>query len=304
MTPEVAVVIPTHNRLALLLDAALRSALAQEDVKVEVIVVDDGSTDDTTAVLESLHDERVRALRHAVPRGVAAARNTGIGAASAPWIAFLDDDDLWSPRKLRTQLDALSRVDADFAYTGVVVVDERRQPTAFAPPPEAATLGQALRRRNVLTAGSSSVVAATGLVERAGGFDERFPLFADWDCWVRLLRDARPVACEDVLVAYVRHAGRMALPIASTIDEVRRLRAEHGRDAFDPDDESFLTWVAAEHRRGGRRADAAAAYVRAAVAGRAPVHLVRAALTVGGRRTERPAATVAPLPAPDWLAKW
>ena len=103
--PVVSVVIPTADRWPLLSTCALRSALGQHDVEHEVIVVDDGSSDETPRRLEELGDPRLRILRHATRQGVSQARNTAIEAARGEWIAFLDDDDLWSPRKLRVQLD-------------------------------------------------------------------------------------------------------------------------------------------------------------------------------------------------------
>src|SRR5213592_4830183 len=103
--PEVSVVIPTHSRWDLLSTAALPAALAQEAVVLEIVIVDDGSTDSTAERLAEITDTRVRVIRHERARGVAQARNAGIGAARGTWIALLDDDDLWAPDKLRTQLD-------------------------------------------------------------------------------------------------------------------------------------------------------------------------------------------------------
>src|ERR687896_831399 len=120
--PDVTVVIPTRSRWDLLSTAALPSALAQEDVEIEVIVVDDGSSDTTPDALAELADPRVRVLRHQRARGVARARNAGIAAARGEWIAFLDDDDLWSPRKLRLQLERAADTKAHVLYTGVIEI--------------------------------------------------------------------------------------------------------------------------------------------------------------------------------------
>jgi glycosyltransferase involved in cell wall biosynthesis len=100
---DVTVVIPTHNRKELL-DRTLRSVLAQEDVDLSVVVVDDGSADGTEAFVQALADPRVSVVRHPEARGVSAARNTGIARATTTWLAFVDDDDLWAPTKLRAQL--------------------------------------------------------------------------------------------------------------------------------------------------------------------------------------------------------
>src|SRR5829696_5642514 len=96
-SPTVSVVIPTRNR-SQLLSRTLQSALNQEEVAVEVVVVDDGS-DNRDALVPEIEDTRVRLVRHRQRRGPAAARNTGIEAARAPWVAFLDDDDLWAPHR-------------------------------------------------------------------------------------------------------------------------------------------------------------------------------------------------------------
>ena len=90
---DVSVVIPTRNRSALL-SRTLRSALRQEHVEFEVIVVDEASSDDTPALLSAVGDSRVRVLRHEMPRGLSGARNHGAEHARAEWLAFLDDDDL------------------------------------------------------------------------------------------------------------------------------------------------------------------------------------------------------------------
>ena len=113
---EVSVIVPTRNRSALLA-MTLRSVLRQRDVDLEVIVVDDASTDDTPRVLAALTDTRVRVIRHAMPSGVAAARNHAAAETQADWLAFIDDDDLWAPEKLLCQLQAAQQLGRDWAYT-------------------------------------------------------------------------------------------------------------------------------------------------------------------------------------------
>ncbi|MFC6974687.1 glycosyltransferase family 2 protein [Halomicroarcula sp. GCM10025709] len=106
--PRVSVVVPTYNR-ADTVGRAVESALAQTVTDIEVVVVDDGSTDDTAAVVTGIDDERVRYLAHERNRGRSAARNTGIEAARGEYVAFLDSDDRWLPGKLDRQLAELSR---------------------------------------------------------------------------------------------------------------------------------------------------------------------------------------------------
>src|SRR5215468_3685681 len=105
MTLEVSVIIPTFNRRPMVVEA-IRSVLVQREVRFELIVVDDGSTDGTPAAVEETLENATAAVRfiRTERRGVAAARNLGVEAAAAPLIGFLDSDDLWKPEKLSRQL--------------------------------------------------------------------------------------------------------------------------------------------------------------------------------------------------------
>src|SRR5215211_487544 len=131
-TPGVTVVIPTRDR-AHLVAGVVASALDQRGVAVEVVVVDDASTDETPQRLEAIEDRRLRVLRNEVNRGIEAARG--------PWVAFLDDDDLWAPGKLRAQLAAPGAQAAVLVYAGAVAVDAGRRIQRVLPAP---TDGEAL----------------------------------------------------------------------------------------------------------------------------------------------------------------
>src|SRR5207248_7970393 len=181
----VTVIIPTRDRWPLL-SVTLRSALAQEDVALEVVVVDDGSTDETPERLASESDERVRVIRHPESRGVAAARNSAIEAARGEWIAFLDDDDLWAPHKLHTQLAAADERDAAWVYSSALVVDDRRSVLDVIDAPDPDRLLALLLAYNPMPAGASNVVARTKVVRDLGGQDETLSHFAGWDLWIKL----------------------------------------------------------------------------------------------------------------------
>src|SRR5260370_6154365 len=103
---KVSVVIPTYNR-ARVVGGAIESALAQTHERLEVIVVDDGSTDDTAERVGRRRDPRLRYVRreHA---GVSSARNAGIGAPTGDLVSFLDSDDLWKPENIETEIAALA----------------------------------------------------------------------------------------------------------------------------------------------------------------------------------------------------
>jgi glycosyltransferase involved in cell wall biosynthesis len=290
--PEVTVVIPTRSRWDLLSTAALPSALGQEKVDVEVVVVDDGSTDETAERLRAGYDARVRVVRHTRSRGVARARNAGIKAARAEWIAFLDDDDLWAPRKLRVQLDAAYSRGASFAYGGAAAVAEDRSWMYSLAPPDADLLQSVLLQRNVLWGGCSNVLVRTNVVRGLGGFDERLFQLTDWDLWIRLSQAGPGSACAEVLVACIEHARSMLL---TTADDVfleleyvdRKHRAAREAAGVHLDRRMFTRWVALGHRRSGRRSRAALLYLAGALRNRDPSSLVRAAsLPLGDRALE------------------
>lgn len=125
----VSVVIPTYNRAALLVET-VRSVLAQTVAPREILVVDDGSTDDTPAVCAGF-PAPVRVIRQA-NAGLPSARNTGIHAARGEWVALCDSDDLWHPRKLEVQLAAVAAVPgARWSLTGCSIIDEESRPVAL-----------------------------------------------------------------------------------------------------------------------------------------------------------------------------
>jgi glycosyltransferase involved in cell wall biosynthesis len=289
--PLVSVVIPTHNRWRRL-PRALRTALGQEGVDLEVVVVDDGSTDNSPAVLRSVRDPRVRVLRNETSRGVAAARNRGIQAADGEWIAFLDDDDLWSPQKLRLQLERAAATRADFAYAGALRLREPDVVLGVDAAPSPVDFARQMLITNVLPSGPSNVVARADLVRRLGGFDEALAFVADWDLWIRLGARGSAAACPDLLVGYVEHEGNMSVSVGdAAIAEFRYLVAKH-RSASDEagarfDIARFMRGVAYGHLRAGRRLRAARTYVRGAVSGSVGNVARAAAAAVGGPPARR-----------------
>jgi glycosyltransferase involved in cell wall biosynthesis len=273
--PEVSVVIPTRNRWEVLESSALRSALSQQDVELEVVVVDDGSSDGTTARIRELDDERLRIVRHEQAKGVAAARNAGVAAARGEWIAFLDDDDLWSPRKLRSQLDRAAATGASFVYARVIELDDDGNVLQVSPA-EATSL-EILLKWNTVPAGASNILARADHVRATGGFDERLTYVADWDAWINLARLGDIALVPEVLVAYIRHGSGMGFSGRTAVDEMRYFVEKHRPQGLRVDPAVFLWWIAADNRLNGRRRDAAATYFRTAVAYRKPQRVVRAA---------------------------
>ena len=305
-SPEITVVVPTRNRWHFL-RATLESALAQEGVELEVIVVDDGSTDETQARLGEIADPRLRTVRHDVARGVAPARNHGIAEARGEWIAFLDDDDLWAPGKLAMQLAVARERAAGFVYCGAAHFDETGAVLWIEPAPATEMLGQQLRTGNVIPAGASNVIARASAVRQAGGFDESFFHVADWDLWLRLADKVPAAASAEIAVGYRKHAHNMLTERGQdAMREFDRLAAKHPH----PDGNwrqggvALARWLGQNHLRAGRRADAARCFLRGALVYRSR----RCALLAAGavvdpravRRALRPEPGAADA-APGWL---
>jgi glycosyltransferase involved in cell wall biosynthesis len=307
-SPEVTVVIPTRDRRSLLL-RTLRSALAQEGVPLEIVVVDDGSSDDTRTAVEALGDNRLRLIRHERPRGVAGARNAGIAAASGEWVAFLDDDDLWAPHKLRTQLAVAAERGADFTYTGAVLVSAELEPLLEREAPAVAELHERIPFANPVAAGGSSVVVRSELARAVGGFDDKLDQLTDWDMWWRLAEAGTPAPCSETLVAYVQHAGSMLLSDPrGVVREREYLDVKHGlgpEQLRDAERVWFWRWAAEGAARAGRRRQAAMLFLRGGVTHRSGFDVLLAAATLLRGAPERAGDDGRPRPAaPDWLAPY
>ena len=176
--PLVSAVIPTYN-YAQYLPEAVESALAQTYPNMEVIVVDDGSTDRTRECLAP-YRERI-AYIYQPNRGLSAARNTGIAAARGEWIALLDSDDTWHPEKTALQLRAAEGMD-HLALVGSPPAD--RMPEHLAPP-----VVRVLEVRDFLLnvpLGPSSALIRRRCLEDVGLFDESLTSVEDRDMWLRL----------------------------------------------------------------------------------------------------------------------
>jgi glycosyltransferase involved in cell wall biosynthesis len=282
--PEVSVIIATRNRWQILLAHGLPSALAQQGVDLEVIIVDDASDDDTPSHLREISDPRVRIVTHAVNRKLPAARNTGIGVARGGWLAFLDDDDLWSPDKLRRQIDAAHRAKASWVYGGSVVVDLEKRLLGRDPLPEPEDLPSLLQRGNFVPGGGSNVVVSASTIERVGGFDEELLFFEDWDLWLRLADASLPAVCREVVMARVEHPNNMVLrDVKQVMPAYVRMIRKHGA-VTRRGQLSVAEWVAYEHVRAGRRFSAAGLYLRAATTYRSAGNVVAALGALFGDR--------------------
>jgi len=221
------VLIPTRNRNALL-SLSLRTALWQRDVDFEVIVVDDGSTDATPNVLQDLANDRLRVVRHEVPRGVSSARNRGIAEARGRWVAFFDDDDVWAPGKLALQLQAAEKSGRPWVYAGAVKIDKDLRIVGGSPPPPPNVVAASLPRWNLVPGGCSGVVVLRSELGFTGGFDPTLVNLADWDLWIRLGNRGVPEWVRDPLVGYRQHSGQASLDVGLILREANVLERRYG----------------------------------------------------------------------------
>jgi glycosyltransferase involved in cell wall biosynthesis len=273
--PEVSVIVPTRNR-CLELGLAVRSALGQLGVQLEVVIVDDGSTDATGQLVSRISDPRVRYLRRTMSVGVSAARNAGIAEARGRWIAFLDDDDVWAPTKLARQIEVMAASGRTWSYAGDVVVDRALNILAGGPPPPPDVVVRSLERHNSVPAGASNIIVGADALATAGPFDPELSIHEDWDMWIRLARAGPPDWVCSPLVAISFHDHNASRDTAAML---RQLVVVAERYGIRVDRARHLRWAAWYALLEGRRADATGLYVRAVAAGDI-TSLGRAAVTV------------------------
>jgi glycosyltransferase involved in cell wall biosynthesis len=183
--PTVTVIIPAYNQ-SRYLGEAVQSVLAQTYGDFEIVVVDDGSTDDTRSVAAGFTDPRVRYI-YQQNRGLSAARNTGIRHARGALLTFLDSDDLFLPEKLGLLVAALDEnPHVGFVAGQAVLIDEVSRPVG-----EVFDRGLPADRSELLLGNPlhvGSVLLRREWQERVGLFDETLRSYEDWDMWLRLVR--------------------------------------------------------------------------------------------------------------------
>jgi len=182
--PNVSVIIPAYNRRYLLQDA-LESVLRQDYSDYEIIVVDDGSPDNTYNTLKK-YKGHIRYI-YQKHKGVSSARNTGIRAAEGAYIAFLDSDDLWMPAKLSMQMQFIQKMpDTCICYTREKWIRYGRAitpPQIYMPPLDKDIFQRLL---SCCFIGASSVIIRRDMFDLIGYFDENLPCCEDLDLWLRI----------------------------------------------------------------------------------------------------------------------
>ena len=201
--PAVSIIIPTYNR-GHVLGRAIQSVLAQTYQDFDLIIIDDGSTDETEKLVKSFNSEMIRYIRHNENKGPAAARNTGIQLASGDYIAFLDSDDEWMPEKLEKQMRIFEKapLEVGIVHTGFVMTrnNKKRYIRSGGIASKDGGVFSNLRK-------GDSVLPSTTLVKvecfkRAGVFDERFSPIEDSELFLRMSRYYQFKCVNEPLVIY------------------------------------------------------------------------------------------------------
>jgi len=183
--PTVSVIIPTYNR-AEVLPRAIKSVLAQTYDDLELIIVDDASTDDTAAIVEQFDDNRVQYYCLDKNSGANVARNLGIDNAKGDYIAFLDSDDEWKQSKLERQMQQLlSSEEYGASYTAVAQLNVDGQLNAISRASAHGDISKHLLRGNIVGT-FSSVIVSKKVIEIAGKPDPKLPCWQDWEWYFRL----------------------------------------------------------------------------------------------------------------------
>lgn len=206
---QVSVILATYNR-GDRLSRAVESVLRQTFDAIELIIVDDGSTDDTRSYLATLDDPRVRVIYHESNKGCGAARNTGIAAARAPFIAFQDSDDEWGVTMLERQIKRRAEMGDEYGASYCAKFVHGRDDhghfgpryAAYAPivtarVVEGDILHTVLRQALVST---QTLVVRKDILDSVGGFDESLRIGLDWELSIRLARTTKFAFVQEPLV--------------------------------------------------------------------------------------------------------
>ncbi len=201
--PKVSVIIPTHNR-SHLISRSIQSVLNQTYQDFEIIIVDDGSTDNTEEIIKEFQEQnkRIRYIRHKENKGGAAARNTGIRAAQGEYVAFQDSDDEWLPEKLDKQMKLFENVSREVGvvYTGVWRIENNKKnyiPFSYITKKEG-NIHKELLRGNFVT--TQAAIVRKECFKKEEMFDEALPRLQDWELFIRLSKSYKFKCIDEALV--------------------------------------------------------------------------------------------------------
>lgn len=205
----ISVVIPTHNRSDLL-KRAVESVRKQSIEDIEIIIVSDGSTDDTDIVVENLkiEDSRINYISYKTPLGANTARNKGIEAASGVYVAFLDDDDEWAPKKLEKQLAVFQSDNSiGLVYTGSNLIYVHENIEYKNTPGHSGDLSKQILFNNIIGT-TSTVMVKKAILDQTDYFDTSLGALQDYDLWIRICQLTKIGVVKEACINYYNYTGK------------------------------------------------------------------------------------------------
>ncbi|MBQ0831325.1 glycosyltransferase family A protein [Marinobacter sp.] len=230
----VSVIVPVYNREKLVTET-VASILDQTYRDIEIILVNDGSTDRSLSVIKNLQQQHPNLIRviDQENQGQTVARNQGIKAARGKYIAFLDSDDLWSPDKLKLQIPLFTE-GVGLVYGGVELINENGETTGFDPCDRQIQghIFPQLLVKNRMTGGS--VVVLREALDSVGMFDPEFSAAENWDLWLRICKKYEARLVDTPIVKYRLHQNNMSKDMTLMQDAKRQIMEKHC-DRHSPD---------------------------------------------------------------------
>ncbi len=229
--PLVSVIVPSYNYLRFI-DKCLESVISQDYPNIEVIVVDDGSTDGSLEYLGTLGGP-IKVLRQK-NQGVSTARNHGLLESKGEFVAFLDADDFWDPSKISKQVNTALSADVDLVYAGVVLVaSDGITATGVISPQFSGDCAPYFRRfptRAIVTLGTSNALFRKAVLAQSGILDSKLSISADWDFFRRYCDYGKVAVLNEQLTFYRQHPENMSTYsnsfIPDTMRSVRKMLAD------------------------------------------------------------------------------
>ncbi|BAB74770.1 glycosyltransferase family 2 protein [Anabaena sp. FACHB-709] len=220
--PKVSVVIPAYNAMKYL-PATVESVLQQSFTDIEILIINDGSSDNIIAWTAQITDPRVQVISQQ-NQGLSGARNTGIHHASGEYIAFIDADDLWLPTKLEKQVKCLDNSpQAGLVYTWTAWTDETGKPTGVIVASHVeGYVWEQMVVNDKISNGSSAMVRRI-CFDKVGLFDTELTSSEDRDMWIRLAAHYHFAVVKEPLTLYRRHSQSMSKNRPKMLKNIRRV---------------------------------------------------------------------------------
>ncbi len=239
--PTITVMMPCCNNSAFI-RAAMQSVLTQQiDCAIELLIVDDASSDDSVEKIQSVNDPRVQLVRNSVNRGIASVRNQLLEAARGEYVTSLDGDDLYvSPTKLASEYDIIQQFPKHspvVVYSNVELLDGSGQRIGLASeslPPHEGLIFQGLFDRRIMI--PRDFLLSSWLARRVGGFDESLAIYEDWDYKLRLSRKASFHYTGQLGIGYRRHRRGLSSARGRVHRQhIAKIRRKYGIEGFAGD---------------------------------------------------------------------